>query len=87
MIRVVIYTTRLCPYCMLARRLLQARNVDYEEIAVDGDIELRSAMVKLSGRRTVPQVFIDGAPVGGYEELAALARAGGLEPLTSRSPR
>lgn len=66
---------------MMARQLLTAKGVDFEEIAVDGNPELRRRMERESGRHTVPQIFIDGRPVGGYDELAALERSGRLDAL------
>ena len=72
MARVEIYTTPSCPFCVRAKRLLQARGITYDEIDVAGDPELRADLVQRTGRRTVPQIFIDGEPIGGFEELAAL---------------
>ena len=72
MARVEIYTTPSCPFCVRAKRLLQARGIAYEEVDVAGDPELRADLVQRTGRRTVPQIFIDGEPIGGFEELAAL---------------
>jgi GrxC family glutaredoxin len=72
MARVEIYTTQFCPYCVRAKRLLQERHIPYEEIDVEGDDALRADLVQRTGRRTVPQIFIDGRSIGGYEELAAL---------------
>ena len=66
------YTTPSCPFCVRAKRLLQARGIAYEEVDVAGDPELRADLVQRTGRRTVPQIFIDGEPIGGFEELAAL---------------
>lgn len=77
--RVVIYTTRLCPYCLLARRLLDANGVAYEEIPIDDDVSLRDTITKRSGQRTVPQIFIDDRPIGGYSQLASLQRTGQLD--------
>jgi len=70
--RVEIYTTPSCPFCVRAKRLLQARGIAYDEIDVAEDEELRTDLVRRTGRRTVPQIFIDGEPIGGFEELAAL---------------
>jgi glutaredoxin 3 len=82
MARVEVYTTASCPYCVQAKRLLKARSIPYEEIDVGGDPELRAeVMEKSGGRRTVPQIFIDGRPIGGFEELAALDAAGELAGL------
>lgn len=83
MARVTVYTTDYCPYCTQAKRLLREMAIDYEEIDVGEDSALRQTMVEKSGgRRTVPQIFIDGEPIGGYTELRALADAGGLAHLT-----
>jgi len=69
---VEIYTTSSCPFCVRAKRLLDARGIDYDEIDVADDPALRADLAKRTGRRTVPQIFIDGEPIGGFEELAAL---------------
>jgi len=69
---VEIYTTPSCPFCVRAKRLLEARGIDYDEIDVADDPALRADLVQRTGRRTVPQIFIDGEPIGGFEELAAL---------------
>lgn len=78
---VVVYSTRFCPYCMMARHLLKKKNVQFEEIAVDHDSQQRAAMVERSGRYTVPQIFIGGQHIGGYDELSALERAGRLDQI------
>ena len=83
---VSIYTTRLCPYCVQAKRLLSAKGVTYDEIAVDGDSALRQKMTKLSGRHTVPQIWIGQTHVGGFDDLWALDRAGKLDALVAASP-
>jgi glutaredoxin 3 len=75
---VKMYTTRVCPYCIAAKRLLQAREVPYEEIDVSGDDAKRAWLVEATGRRTVPQIFIGGEAIGGYDELAALDKSGQL---------
>ena len=72
MARVEIYTTPSCPFCVRAKRLLQARGIAYDEVDVGNDPALRADLVRRTGRRTVPQIFIDGEPIGGFEELAAL---------------
>jgi len=80
MAEVTIYTTLSCPYCVRAKRLLTQKGVAYKEIDVTRDGALRDQMVAAAGgRRTVPQIFIDGKPIGGYEELAALDDAGDLD--------
>lgn len=76
------YTTQVCPYCVRAKALLKQRGVaEIDEVRVDLDPAERERMVQLTGRRTVPQIFIDGAHVGGYTELRALADRGGLAGL------
>ena len=76
------YSTAVCPYCMRAESLLRAKGVtEIEKISVDADYELRLAMMKKTGRRTVPQIYIGERYVGGYDDLAALDRAGELVKL------
>ncbi len=78
---VVIYTGALCGYCAMAKRLLQDKGVAYQEIPVDMDVPRRAEMEQRSGRRTVPQIFIGEQHIGGYDDLAALERAGKLDAL------
>lgn len=79
---VEIYTSPFCGYCHRAKRLLESKSVPYTEINVMGDAAARSEMIqRAKGGRTVPQVFIDGVHVGGSDELAALDRAGKLDPM------
>jgi glutaredoxin 3 len=79
---VEIYTTPICGYCMRAKRLLDQKGVAFTEIDVMGNPEKRAEMVQRSGGgRTVPQIFIDGTPIGGCDELHALERAGKLDPM------
>ena len=80
--RVEIYTTPICGYCTAAKRLLSQKGVSFTEIDVMRDPSRRAEMTKRSqGGRTVPQIFIDGAPVGGCDDLYALERAGRLDAL------
>lgn len=76
---VVIYTTRFCPYCIRAKHLLNAKNIRYKEIAVDGDPQLRQEMTRKAGRTSVPQIWIGSTHIGGYDDMAALERAGKLD--------
>lgn len=76
--RVEIFTTPWCPYCHAAKDLLSERGVPFEEQDVSGDPALRTAVRERSGRSTVPQIFIGGEAIGGYEELARLDRDGAL---------
>ncbi|HRP29530.1 MAG TPA: glutaredoxin 3 [Burkholderiaceae bacterium] len=79
---VKMYTTEYCPYCVQAKNLLQRRGVEQiEEIRVDHDPKLRIAMMQLTGRRTVPQIFIGATHVGGCDDLIELDRAGELAAL------
>jgi glutaredoxin 3 len=79
------YTTQVCPYCIRAKALLAQRGVtQIDEIRVDLQPEQRERMVELTGRRTVPQIFIGDTHVGGCDDLVALDRAGGLLPLLAR---
>ncbi|OAM51436.1 glutaredoxin 3 [Methylovorus sp. MM2] len=82
MANVVMYTTASCPYCMNAERLLLRKGVtDIDKIRVDLQPELRVTMMEKTGRRTVPQIYIDEKHIGGFDELRALDVAGELEPL------
>jgi GrxC family glutaredoxin len=80
-IRVELYTTPSCSFCVRAKRLLEARGIAFREIDVAADAELRAEIIRRTSRRTVPQIFIDGRSIGGFEELAALDAAGGLSEL------
>ncbi|HTY54729.1 MAG TPA: glutaredoxin 3 [Candidatus Binataceae bacterium] len=82
MAKIEIYTTEYCPFCVRAKALLKSKGVTFEEIDVSDDQEARERMIELSGgRRTVPEIFIDGKIIGGYDELKALDNAGKLDPL------
>jgi glutaredoxin 3 len=79
--QVVMYTTAVCPYCVAAQNFLKSRGATWEEVRVDTDIEARRRMMELAKRSSVPQIFINGNHVGGYDDLVALDRRGGLAPL------
>jgi len=81
MAKVVMYTTQYCPYCVQAKALLRHKGVAFDEIDVGGDDDLRNHMIEASGRRTVPQIFINDSPIGGFEELRSLEEQGKLDPL------
>ncbi len=82
MTKTLIYTANLCPYCHMAKELLQAKGAKYDEVDITGRPELRSEMsIKSGGRSTVPQIFIGGAHVGGCDDLYCLDRAGKLDEL------
>ncbi len=81
MSNIVMYTTQFCPYCVRANQLLASKDVAVKEVRVDLNPEERAKMMRLSGRRTVPQIWIGDTHVGGFDELWALDRKGELEPL------
>ena len=76
------YSTGVCPYCQMAERLLRAKGISaIDKVRIDLEPERRVEMLEKTGRRTVPQIYIGDTHVGGYEELAALERAGSLDVL------
>ena len=75
------YTTAACPFCQMAERLLQSKGAEIDKVRIDLDLVARVAMMEKTGRRTVPQIYIGDTHVGGYDDLAALDRAGKLDPL------
>jgi len=82
---VLMYSTAICPYCVRAERLLRAKGVaEIEKLRVDLDANLRAEMMQKTGRRTVPQIYIGGVHVGGYDDLVVLDHAGKLEPMLAR---
>jgi glutaredoxin 3 len=78
MARVRVYSTRWCGYCVRAKALLESRGIEYEEVTLDDDPAFRQKLFDLTGGWTVPQILIDGQPVGGYTELWNLDREGRL---------
>lgn len=81
MSEVHVYTTPACGYCVMAKRLLQKKGVAFAEIDVSRDMEKRMWLAATTGQKTVPQIFIDGKPYGGFTDLAALDKAGKLDAL------
>ena len=79
-----IYTTRFCPFCIRAKQLLDRKGLAYKEIPVDGDAKRRQEMMALSGRRTVPQIWLGKRHIGGCDDLYALERSGKLDQLLSQ---
>ncbi|WP_062306552.1 glutaredoxin 3 [Polynucleobacter sinensis] len=80
--QVIMYSTQVCPYCVMAEKLLQKKGVtNLEKILIDRDPAQREIMMTRTGRRTVPQIYIGETHVGGYDDLAALDRAGQLDLL------
>jgi glutaredoxin 3 len=85
--KVLMYSTAVCPYCERAEMLLKSRGVEkIEKVRIDTDPEHREEMIAKTGRRTVPQIYIGERHIGGFDELAALDRAGGLAPLLASIP-
>lgn len=78
---VTMYCTAVCPYCIMAERLLLGKDVEITKIRVDLESGRREEMMKRTGRRTVPQIYIGDTHVGGFDDLSALDRAGGLDAL------
>jgi glutaredoxin 3 len=83
MARIQMYTTRWCGYCVRAKTLLESRGLSFEEISLDDDPDFRRRLLDLTGGWTVPQIVIDGRPIGGYTELWQLERSGELEHLAA----
>jgi glutaredoxin 3 len=82
MAKILMYATGMCPYCLMAEKLLKSKGVaEIEKVRVDLDPVRREEMMSRTGRRTVPQIYIGDRHVGGYDDLAALDHAGGLDPL------
>jgi glutaredoxin 3 len=78
---IVIYTTAVCPYCVAAKNFLQSKGQTWSEVRVDTDPDTRRRMTEMTGRTSVPQIFINDTHVGGYDDMLALHRTGGLDPL------
>lgn len=78
-VKIHMYTTPWCGYCAAARELLKSKDIDFEDIDVSMDADLRKEMVTLSNGTTVPQIFIDDKPIGGYDDIAALDSSGELD--------
>ena len=81
MATVLIYSSSNCGYCTMAKQLLDSKGAEYEEIRIDVDPEQRQIMMDKSGRRTVPQIFINDQHIGGFDDLKALETAGKLDSL------
>jgi glutaredoxin 3 len=82
-----IYVTSWCPYCARAKQLLQSKGVSFTEIDVDGRQDLRGWLLSATGQRTVPQVFVNGQPLGGFSDIDALDEEGRLDLLLAEAPR
>lgn len=80
---VTIYTSSYCTYCRRAKRLLETKQVDYEEVRLDEDAEKRKELVEKLNWRTVPMIFVNEQFIGGYDDLSALERSGELDRMLS----
>lgn len=78
---IIIYSTLICPYCNAAKQLLNSKNLEFQEIRVDQDRQQRQTMIEKSGRTSVPQIFINGQHVGGFDDLNAANRSGQLDQI------
>ena len=78
---VVMYSSAICPYCVAAKNFLKQRGIEWREVRVDLDPVARTEMLERAKRTSVPQIFINGTHVGGFDDMVALDRAGGLAPL------
>ena len=82
--QIKVYTTDFCPYCDVAKRILENKEIEYEEINIHGNPEMRDHIEELTGRRDVPQIFIDDQHIGDDDDLAELARSGELDKLLEK---
>ena len=83
---VVMYSSAICPYCVAAKNFLKQRGIEWREVRVDLDPVARTEMLERAKRTSVPQIFINGTHVGGFDDMVALDRAGGLAPLLESVP-
>ena len=81
MARIQIYSKKNCPFCVRAKALLDRKGFPYEEIDAEGQDELRVWLAETSGQKTVPQIFVDGRPLGGFSDIDALDKQGKLDPV------
>jgi len=81
MARALVYSTAICPYCVAAKNFLKQKGIDYDDVRIDTDSARREEMLTRTQRRTVPQIFINDQHIGGYDDLVAFDRSGGLAEL------
>ncbi len=84
---ITLYTSAVCGYCVAAKNFLKSRNLQWKEVRIDTDPAARERMVSLARRTSVPQIFVGDTHVGGYDDMMALHRAGGFEPLVAGEAR
>jgi len=83
---ITLYTSAVCAYCMAAKQFLRSRGLEWTEVRIDQEPDARARMVEMTGRTSVPQIFVGETHVGGYDDLMALHRAGKFEPLLAGAP-
>jgi glutaredoxin 3 len=83
---ILIYSSAICPYCVAAKNFLKARGLGFREIRIDTDPAARTEMLAKAQRSSVPQIFVNGSHVGGFDDMVALDRAGGFTALLENSP-
>lgn len=83
---IVIYSTAICPYCIAAKNFLKSRGLAYRELRIDLDLDARRDMLEKAKRTSVPQIFVNGTHIGGFDDMVALDRAGNFNPLLEQSP-
>ena len=83
---ILIYSSAFCPYCVASKNFLKARGLDYREVRIDLDTDARRHMQETAKRTSVPQIFVNGTHIGGFEDMVALDRAGNFTPLLEQAP-
>ena len=83
---ILIYSSAICPYCVAAKNFLKSKGLDYREVRIDLDASARKEMLDRSKRMSVPQIFVNGTHVGGFDDMVALDRAGNFSPLLETAP-
>ena len=83
---ILIYSSAICPYCVAAKNFLKSKGLDYREVRIDLDASARKEMLDRSKRMSVPQIFVNGTHVGGFDDMVALGRAGNFSPLLESAP-
>jgi len=83
---ILIYSSAICPYCVAAKNFLKSKGLDYREVRIDLDASARKEMLDRSKRMSVPQIFVNGTHVGGFDDMVALDRAGNFSPLLESAP-
>jgi len=83
---ITLYTSAVCAYCMAAKQFLRSHHLEWSEVRIDQDPEARARMIEITGRSSVPQIFVGDTHVGGFDDMMALHRAGKFEPLLAGTP-